>query len=171
MSSQIPVTDPAPYPPIKVCGPNICAAQKISRGIGCAKSELSAITTYEYQQWVLASCQPELAQTISRIAKVEMHHLDILGRLVVALGGDPRYCCDQHGCCLCWNSGMLNYTRDVRSLLMNNIADEKKAAEFYKETACEVADPLASAILNRLALDELVHVAIFTRFLKELCGD
>lgn len=170
MTGRIPVTDPAPYPPIQVCGPNIRYAQKISKGLGCAKSELSAFTTYEYQHWILTACQPGLADTISRIARVEMHHLDILGKLVADLGGDPKYVCDQNGCCVCWNSGMLCYSQDLRTILSNNIADEKKAAEFYKETARDIADPLISNILSRLELDEMLHACIFTRYLQELCG-
>jgi hypothetical protein len=166
----LPVSDPAPYPPIQVCGPNIGAARRIGQALACSKSELSAITAYQYQTWILAARQPDLAACIARIARVEMHHLDILGRLVAALGGDPKYCCDQHGCCVCWNSGMIRYNQDLRAILTGNIADEKGAAEFYRETARTLSDPMASTILNRLALDEMLHVRIFTDFLHQLCG-
>lgn len=171
MSYPIPVQDAAPYPPIQASGPNIRAAQKIGQALGCAKGELSAITGYEYQGWVLAARHPDLAEMMCRIAKVEMHHLDMLGRLIVKLGGDPRYTCAQYGGCSFWNSGMLSYSRDARAILTGNIADEKKAMEFYQQTAREISDPLVSVVLNRIALDEKLHVSILTRCLQELDTD
>lgn len=167
---EIPVAASAPYPPVEVSGPNLCYARKISQALGCAKSELSAITAYQYQAWVLDADCPELARIIVRIARVEMHHLDILGRLVTALGGDPRYACEQHGRRVCWNSGMLSYSRDLRILLADNIADERKAAAFYEECAGEITDPLVSVQLSRLAQDELLHAEIFAGALQKLDG-
>lgn len=165
-SEAFPVADSAPYPPLKVTGPNIQAACRLAQALAGAKSEMTAIMSYEYQHWILTACRPDLAETVFRIAKVEMHHLDMLGQLVVLLGGEPRFGCDQRGCCAWWNGGMISYTRDVRQILLNNIADEQKAAEFYRTAACDIPDPCVAAVLNRIARDEALHVDIFTRFLK-----
>lgn len=162
------VADGAPYPPVPTCTPNARDAQRIRNALGCAKSELSAITTYEYQHWTLAAHYPELAETLSRIAAVEMHHLDLLGRLVVNLGGEPRFCCDMQGRRTYWSGGAVNYTVDVRAALRNNIADEKAAVDFYQQTAAEIGNPEIAALLNRLILDEALHIRIFTRCLQQM---
>ncbi|MBS1328178.1 MAG: rubrerythrin family protein, partial [Oscillospiraceae bacterium] len=108
-SEAFPVADSAPYPPLKVTGPNIQAACRLSQALAGAKSEMTAIMSYEYQHWILASCRPELAVTVFRIAKVEMHHLDMLGQLIVLLGADPRFGCDQRGSCAWWSGSMVCY--------------------------------------------------------------
>lgn len=78
-SEAFPVADSAPYPPLKVTGAQYPGGvPPLPRWPG-AKSEMTAIMSYEYQHWILASCRPELAVTVFRIAKVEMHHLDMLG--------------------------------------------------------------------------------------------
>ena len=162
------VADPAPYPPLRVSGPNLRAAMKLSQGLACPKSELSAVAAYEYQHWTLAKREPELADTVRRVGQVEMHHLDILGRLIVLLGGDPRFACEQRGGRIFWNGGMISCCQEVRHVLLGNIADEQKAAEFYRTAAAEMTDPGVAAVLRRLALDEALHVEIFTRFLKTM---
>ena len=63
-SEAFPVADSAPYPPLKVTGPNIQAACRLSQALAGAKSEMTAIMSYEYQHWILASCRPELAVTV-----------------------------------------------------------------------------------------------------------
>ena len=166
-SEAFPVADSAPYPPLKVTGPNIQAACRLSQALAGAKSEMTAIMSYEYQHWILASCRPELAVTVFRIAKVEMHHLDMLGQLIVLLGADPRFGCDQRGSCAWWSGSMVCYSHDVRQILLNHITDEKKAAEFYRTAACDIPDPCVAAVLNRIARDEVLHAEIFTRFLKD----
>lgn len=62
---------------------------------------------------------------------------------------------------------MVCYSHDVRQILLNNITDEKKAAEFYRTAACDIPDPCVAAVLNRIARDEVLHAEIFTRFLKD----
>lgn len=168
MNPSFPVADAAPYPPLQVTGPNLRTAMKLSQAIGCQKSELSAVATYEYQHWTMSASYPTFGDTVRRIAQVEMHHLDILGKLIVRLGGNPRFACDQRGGCAFWNGGMISYCQDLRHALLANIADEKKAAEFYSATADEISDVCVSAVLRRLALDEKLHVEIFTRMLHEL---
>lgn len=97
------------------------------------------------------------------ISKVEMFHLYTIGELITMLGGDPRLA---NNACECWNADAIDYCQEVHHILAANIASEEGAAAFYQQTAKEIKDPCVSAVLNRLALDEILHVQIFREFLE-----
>ena len=78
-----------PYPPIHP-QKNPCYARLLAEDYAGVQSELTAIAQYLYQS-VLTQTEPALAKTLARIAQDEMHHLQILAKLIHALGGDPHY--------------------------------------------------------------------------------
>ena len=67
----------------------------------------SAITSYLYQSWILQKNYPEVASTIRRIAQVEMHHINILGDLIIRLSGNPKYISYQPRGTVFWNGRMV----------------------------------------------------------------
>lgn len=89
-AEKIPVAASEPYPPIKVEGKNHHYAQLLGQDLASSWGEMSAIYGYLYQHWILNKPQAALQTVLFRIAKVEMHHLNILGQLIRMLGGDPK---------------------------------------------------------------------------------
>ena len=83
------VASSAPYPAITVDCQNPQHALLISQNLSGPQGEMTAIYQYMYQDWILSALHPDIAAILKRIAKVEMHHLDIFGQLVSLLGGDP----------------------------------------------------------------------------------
>lgn len=158
-----PVADPSPYPPIKVSRKNLCYANMLYPAIRAQESEMTASTTYLYQHWVLTDRFSDLGKTLLAISKVEMFHLYTVGELIIQLGGDPRFA---NNVCECWNADAIDYCQEVHHILAENIASEEGAAAFYQRTAKEINDPCISAVLNRLALDEILHAKIFREFLE-----
>ena len=156
------VTDPHPYPPVKAARRNPRYAEMILPALRAQSSELTAVTTYIYQNWIFFKKYSSLADTLMKIAKVEMHHMQLLGTLVSLLGGDPRFAEDP---CQCWNGDALDYTKDLHHALKSNMEAEEAAASFYLETASKIQDPFVCAVLNRIAMDEKVHVQIFRHYL------
>nr|WP_317413190.1 demethoxyubiquinone hydroxylase family protein [uncultured Solibaculum sp.] len=157
-----------PYPPIQVCGPNKKYAQMLKVDLACPQSELTAITQYTYQSWQLDQKLSQVSNTMRHIAMVEMHHLDILGQLIVLLGGNPTYSCRQQGRQIIWNGGMPNYCHDsLAQIMKENIAAEEFAIEIYQRQIKCIEDPNIVAILQRIILDEKVHLEIFHHYLAE----
>lgn len=158
-----PVANPAPYPAIKVSRKNPYYAEMLYPAIRAQESEMTASTTYLYQHWILSDRFSDLGKTLMDISKVEMFHLHTIGELITMLGGDPKLA---NNACECWNANAIDYCQEVHHILAANIASEEGAAAFYQQTAKEIKDPCVSAVLNRLALDEILHVQIFREFLE-----
>nr|WP_286174856.1 ferritin family protein [Harryflintia acetispora] len=163
--AEVPVSAPGPHPALQVGAPNRYYAQLLSQDIAYTKGEMSAIYQYLYQQWRTNEQYPEFAGTLLRIAKVEMEHLEMLGKLIVLLGGDPR-CQTQLGNRFTfWNGNMVFYGRPLSRMLQNDIRSERDARDLYLSQARFVKDEELSAVLARIAADEEVHLALFQSFL------
>ncbi len=167
-AEKIPVAASEPYPPIKVEGKNHHYAQLLGRDLASSWGEMSAIYGYLYQHWILNNPQAALQTVLFRIAKVEMHHLNILGQLIRMLGGDPKCMYSSGHNPMVWNGNMVNYNKGIRQILSYDIVSEQSAADGYLKQAQIIKDPHVSAMLRRLAQDELIHRDIFSGFLKEI---
>jgi len=152
------------YPPIRVAGPNLDYARILMDDYASRNSELTAIHQYLYQHLVLKN--NEVFQLIKGIARVEMHHLEMLGELIELLGGDPRY---QNGSLTYWHSSYVNYTRDLCPALQADLDGEILARRTYLEHARMIADPYIQAILRRIAQDEEFHEGLFRDMLSRYC--
>jgi len=152
------------YPPLRVAGQNLEYARIIMDDYASRSGELTAIHQYLYQHLVLKN--NEAAQLIKGIARVEMHHLEILGELIELLGGDPKY---QSGSLVYWNSSYVNYTRDLCQGLRADLDGEILARRSYLEHARLIADPHIQAILRRIAQDEEFHEGLFRDLLNRYC--
>ena len=165
---RIPVQASPPYPPITVEGRNISYAQILSSDFAGSKGEMSAIYQYIYQSWILQEQHPLISETLLRIAKVEMQHLNILGQLTIKLGGNPKCQFIQNRRSIVWNGSMVNYTQNLQEMLKANMADEQYAADMYMRHATMIQDGDISALLARLSLDELQHKSIVEGFLEQI---
>lgn len=163
-NQSIAVTDSRPYPPIKVYRKNLKYANMILPSLRHQSSELTAITGYLYQAWILAKHHKKISDLLLRLAKVEMHHIQMLGQLITLLGGDPKFA---NNACECWSGEALDYCKDLRQIFYSNRKAEEEAADFYLETAEQIDDPSVCAVLNRIALDEQLHAGIFKNLLKK----
>ena len=92
----------------------------------------------------------------------------ILGRLIVLLGGSPRFFSYPPGRVLPWNGKMVNYDKDIRHILAADISDEELAYQAYTQQAKTTKDEKVAANLTRMAQDEKLHKAVFEKFLQDL---
>ncbi len=159
------VASARPYPPIQAAEPNRRYASMLLQDIASSRGEMTAVYQYLYQHWILETAESELAHLLARIAKVEMQHLDILGKLVVLLGGNPICRTNPCSCSTAWNGNMLQYTGSRRQLLAHNMSLELAAVNDYRTQAELIRDPCVSAILIRLAEDEEIHYQLFRSLL------
>ena len=80
-----------PYPEIKVKEKNSKYIDLILLNYSSAISEFDAIAQYTYHQIALTYTNKEISDTLCGISIVEMHHLEMLGKIIILLGGEPGY--------------------------------------------------------------------------------
>lgn len=163
-----------PYPPIHP-QKNPYYARLLAEDYAGVQSELTAIAQYLYQS-VLTQTEPALAKTLARIAQDEMHHLQILAKLIHALGGDPQYRARTNPTMgHFWSGQNVCYQTSVPDLLFQDIQGEKAAIEGYRRRIACILDESVRQNLQRILLDEERHLALLTRLLQDRqqrpCGE
>lgn len=156
-----------PYPEAVPCCPCKRYARLLSRDFAGTASEMTAVNQYLYQSLVTAQCNPELSAALSCIANVEMHHFHILGELIVGLGGDPVIGAHGSGGFSYWSGRYPLYTGCISKMLKENIRAEQEAIRTYSMRICQIGDDCVQRILERIILDERLHIRIFEHF---ICG-
>ena len=152
-----------PYPPIEVKEKNPIYANLILLNYAGSVSELSAVTQYVYHEIAFSDNKyPDISETIKGISIVEMHHLQILGELIVKLGKDPGYWIYKHKKTNLWTPEFLSFNTDLKKALTIDIIDEKEAIAQYKRTAKQIDDTHIVDIIDRIILDEEYHIKLFT---------
>lgn len=161
-------SDATPYPPLKVERPNPCYAGEILSNIGACNSEMSAVSLYIYNSTILTDMNEEFSQIFHKISMVEMRHLDIFSRLSHMLGADPRlWTCSGKRPCY-WSPACNHYPQQLKSLLCNALSGEQDAILKYRRQANQICDAYVVDMLNRIILDEQVHVQIFREMIADV---
>ncbi len=150
-----------PYPEVQT-EENLADAKLLMPSYAGAGSELTAILTYSFQSFI----SPEngaLAQALSGIARCEMKHMQLLGRTIYKLGGYPIM-----GARTYFNGSMVCYTLDPHKYLAQNIAAEEAAIVGYERTILNLHSESVKLLIERIILDEELHIATFKELLKSL---
>lgn len=149
-----------PYPDVDV-DKNV-AESKLLMPVYCGSSgELTAIATYCFQSYVSPK-YPNIQDALEGIAMVEMHHHELLGKTIYKLGGYPVM-----GARTYWNGSFANYTLDPRKYLKENVLAEQNAIMNYERTILNLTSDSVKMLLERIILDEELHIKIFKDLLKE----
>lgn len=152
-----------PYPKIKVEKRNIALANIILDDFSGKVSELTAVLKYVYQNINLKN--KDIAKIIGRISIVEMHHLEILGRIINQLGMKSCYISSNH--CTFWDASNVYYQiDDIKDVLKNNMMQEQDAITQYRNLICKTYDANIIDNIKRIIIDEKVHKEIFEELLK-----
>lgn len=157
-----------PYPPIEVSQKDRGYAVLLLNNYAGNNSELTALTQYFYQYLITEHQYEELAETLECISIVEMHHMEMLGELIVKLDGDPQMRTYNNCSSLYWCSNRVNPTKDIKSFLLKNIESEKTAIKNYETRISQIDDPKIQKILKRIILDEEYHIKLFENFLSDI---
>lgn len=132
------------------------------------ESELSSITQYFYDSLLTgADGYPDLSDLFGCVSRTGMIHLEQLGKLILAYGGDPRLLSYRGDRPQWWSSGYLTYGRAPRAMLEQAIAGERRAVEGYRAIAGRMsAEP--RAVIQRIIDDERHHIELFERAAAQL---
>lgn len=161
--------DPSPYPPVEVQKVNALYAVEMLGNIGEANSEMSAVSMYFYNDVISQEKYSELSYCFQHIGMVEMHHLKIFASLALHLGADPRLWSYSEKAPAYWTPGFNKYPRKLKDMLVNMIKGEEAAIEKYERQANWIKDSNIVANVNRIILDEKIHLDILRDFYHEYC--
>ena len=165
-NGKIEVSAPIPYPPLEVDGPNPQYARMLGVDMASSKSEMTSICQYLYHSWTLPKDFDHAHDLMRRIAEVEMHHLDMLGELIVKLGGNPRYMAVMNRP-VPWEGRMVTYNHTPAMAVKDDMLLEQAAIDTYRRQAAAIRDPHIVAVLRRIIMDEEMHITIFKALLAQ----
>ncbi len=150
-----------PYPEVQA-EDALSEAKLLMPSYAGAGSELTAIMTYSFQSFISPE-DGELRRALSGIARCEMRHFELLGRAIFKLGGYPIM-----GARTYHSGSMVNYTLDPHKYLMQNIAAEEAAIVGYERTVLNLRSESVKLLIERIILDEELHIGIFKQLLNIL---
>ncbi len=156
------------YPEIRVESKNKYYAYLLMEDYAGVYGELSAITQYVYQGFYNFKKYQEFSSIMEKIAMVEMHHLKLLGETINLLGVKPKFKTKDKDCFnLFWNSTYINYDTYMIKMLEADILSEEEAILNYKYHISIIDDIYIKELLERIILDEEIHLKIFKTLLNQ----
>ncbi|MGE5455803.1 MAG: ferritin-like domain-containing protein [Ignavibacteriales bacterium] len=158
------------YPDIKVEMPNVEYAMILLQDYAGTVSEETAIHLYMYQNFLQDGKWDEFAKELEKIAIVEMHHLELLGKTILKLGLNPIFATvnAESDNVIHWNSENVNYTDEIREMLHADIKAEVSAIKQYEIHKEMINDKYIKALLARIIQDEEGHLKIFNELYNSL---
>ena len=111
----------------------------------------------------------EIADAYRGISIVEMKHLELLGGFIYELGVLPRYYCNTNNSVKMWDGSYVDGTVDLKTSLLNSIENELKGIEQYRKHIEAIDDIYIKKALNRIILDEELHVEILDNLYQKYC--
>ena len=152
-----------PYPEVRgACSPRDI---KIIMDLYSGRAgELTAITQYLYQRYIIGDIDETMAKALFGISKTEMKHHSLLGEAIVKVGGDPI----MGGSTCFWSGSNLSYTQNPIQFLQNNISAEQQAICNYRRAAACINNASLSELFLRIIQDEELHIEIFNELLESL---
>lgn len=149
-----------PYPDIKVEKENIEYAKLLMYPYASMVSEDTATHLYMYQSFILDN---NIGKILENIAIVEMHHLEMLAKTINLLGLKPEYKSND----IPWTSNYVNYNSNLKDILKINIEAETLAIKNYQNLIKVINDKYIKKMLERIIVDEEIHLKIFNDLYNE----
>lgn len=157
-----------PYPIPKVICENHYYASILLEDYAGIFGELTAINQYIYHYITLQESYPEISVLARQVARTEMHHLELLGKIIQLLGELPIMHFVDNGVMTFWNAKFVYYSGDVYDKLSANIRHEATAIHNYRSHQQQIDDPFIQKVLERIILDEKYHLQLFLKMRDEV---
>lgn len=157
-----------PYPTLKNCKKDKRLAAILSAAYAGGHGELKAILQYVYHYLNFKSMGDDVtAETVMGIFLCEMKHLQILGELILALGGDPVYATATPFGLNYFSTAKVWYGKTPEKMLIDDLTLEILSVSEYEKIMGETNDEEVLSIIERLIIDEKLH----EKALKERLGE
>lgn len=161
-------SDPSPYPEIRVEAPNQAYLEMIMDDYAGIVSEFTAINQYLYHYFETKKYD-DLSEMFESIAINEMLHMEILSKLINLLGGRPFFRGGASTRGNDWSPRFVYYGCNICDMLHADLNSEFKAIKNYQEHIRLIDDKYIKKILERIILDERVHVEHYKNAIDNYC--
>lgn len=154
-----PIAVNLPYPSTDNLLPDPSAAKIIAPAYASAHSELATVLQYTYHTfWFEQERQAETQYLLEGISVCEMHHLDILGTTLLKLGTDPKFAAHPHASANFFNTSSISYSKTPVKMLLDDVAGEMGAIKGYEAMLRQLRNEAVAAVIQRILLDEYLHL-------------
>lgn len=159
-----------PYPSVDCICKDPKSAGIISSAYAGHHGELTAILQYIYHAFYFEKAgEDETAAVLDGIAIAEMHHFEILGAMLLRLGTDPVYTICPPFKCNFYNTSHIAYSKTRQKMLLDDLAGELYAVESYERMLSELTSEQVAAVIERIKMDEELHVKALKKELSRYC--
>ncbi len=160
-----------PYPEIMVTSLPFEVIAKIKKLYADRRSELTSVMQYIYQHFILGSAEglDNISHAMEDIAVKEMEHYEMLAKILVGCGVDPKNCVyidNNIDICDYWKASYVNYTRDFIDIFEKDIILEQAGINSYLELVEMTDNENLKEIIDRIIEDEKSHIAYFKAVLE-----
>lgn len=141
----------------------------ISPAYASSTGELNAVLQYFYHFFNFdKQGYKEYASTLESIAIAEMLHLEILGKMIIALGAQPVYCQNPPTAYNFYSAKYVTYSRNLVNMIEDDILGEKRAISLYQKMLCRLKNEQIKKIITYILEDEKLHLEKLKEILCEL---
>ena len=154
-----------PYPAIDTLTKDIRSGSIISFAYATLRGEITATLQYTYHHFYFDQQNPEYADKLMSIAIAEMKHINILGSAMLKLGVSPKYvqCPNTKEY---YNTSLISQATIPQKMLMDDIQGEMNAIADYQKMLFVLKNEQVEAIIQRIMLDEQLHLETLKEMLK-----
>lgn len=158
-----------PYPSLDGIGEDACSLRIISPAYAGRAGELTAILQYVYQHILFERMgDGEAAETLLAVSVAEMRHFEILGTLICKLGAPPVFTnCPPYPVGY-YSASAVDYSSTPQKMLLADIAAERGAIAAYNCMISKLTDERVAAVLQRIVMDEELHLEAFKKLLARM---
>lgn len=163
-----PITTSNPFPTTEGICPDALSLRIISPAYASPSGELNAILQYVYHSLFFdKNGYKDIADKLVGIAIAEMHHLDLLGKTILALGAAPVYAQYPPNCFNFYSGKFVCYSRTLKDMLEDDIRGERHAINSYTKMLTCLKNDRVKEIISRILEDEKLHLEILEKTLSE----
>lgn len=157
-----------PYPESDGITESVRDGKIISPAYAGLKGELTAVLFYSYNHTVLDFQNSDLASLFADVSACEMLHYELLGKALVRLGIDPVVTPVPPFTGIPYNTSQITYYTDPTRILLACISAETETVESYRKMIRLISQDGLSALIERLIIDEQLHISAFKDALNSL---
>ena len=145
----------------------------LKRRYAGVKSALTSSKQYMYQHFVIWRDPrlSKLADIIKQIAVREAEHYEILAKILVRCGIDPKNCVYIDGnpnLCDYWKASNVSYEKALVKMFESNYVLTKRMLNEYNIILNKTDNENLKQIITRMVQDEEIHLTYFMTVLEEL---
>ena len=163
-----PITLSKPFPTTEKISPDCVSLKIISPAYASPSGELNTILQYIYHSFFFnGKGYKQIGELLVGIAVAEMHHLDLLGKTIYALGAAPTFTQYPPNFFNFYSTKFVSSSRTLKEMLEDDIRGERHAISSYKRMLSILKNEAVSEIVSRILEDEDLHLELLEKTLVE----